>query len=84
MREICSKYFFTRIVTNFGYDKEKNVEYNLSMALCLQKTGELAKAEEFYEYSYDKKPKEPKVLAAIFKFYDEFMKDPIKAQNYIE
>jgi hypothetical protein len=45
------------------------------MASCLTKMKELVKAEEHFLYAYDKKPKEPKVLAAVFRFYDEDLKN---------
>ena len=45
------------------------------MAAVLTKMNKKAQAEEHFLYAYDKKPKEPKLLAAIFRFYEEDMKN---------
>jgi Tfp pilus assembly protein PilF len=54
------------------------------MALCQQKLGQYRKAEELYLYALDKRPNDIKIMGALFKMYNEDVKDYTEAQKYIE
>ncbi|CAD8092661.1 unnamed protein product [Paramecium sonneborni] len=61
---------------------QKNIEYNMLSGLCFQKLKNYKKAEEFYLYTLDKRPEDPKILNALFKLNKDDIKNKEKAIEY--
>ncbi|CAD8087247.1 unnamed protein product [Paramecium primaurelia] len=61
---------------------QKNIEYNMLSGLCFQKLKNFKKAEEFYLYTLEKRPEDPKILNALFKLNKDDIKNKEKAIEY--
>ncbi len=51
--------------------------------LCFQKLGNFKKAEEFYEYTLEKRPEDPKILNALFKLNKDDIKNKERAMQFV-